>query len=159
MRINNIGLLPAKDSACSSQHCPPPNTSILTTCPVSFINIAISGFEVTSVVLGALPLVISALELYAEGVGTAKRYLRYKTELESLILHIDTERAIFVNTIEQLLTGIMKLSDVVKNGGDRIWQELSVDSKLENRLRGAYEIYIDNAKGMEVALEKIMDKL
>ena len=66
-----------------------------------------SGFEVAGVVLGSLPLIISALEHYAEGIATAKRFWRYKTELRSLILQVNTERGIFINTLEQLLTGIM----------------------------------------------------
>jgi hypothetical protein len=119
-----------------------------------------SGLEVAGVVLGALPLVISALEHYREGVNTTKRYWRYKKEVDSLILQVKTERGIFINTLEQLLTGIVKTEHMAgftsEPGGDA-WRV--VGKLLENRLRGAYEIYLDNVRGMETSLEQIMEKL
>jgi hypothetical protein len=119
-----------------------------------------SGLEVAGVVLGALPLVISALEHYGEGVNTAKRYWRYKAEVRSLILQVNTERGIFINTLEQLLTGIVKIEHMAEftsePGGDT-WRV--VGKLLENRLRGAYEIYLDNVRGMEASLKQMMEKL
>jgi hypothetical protein len=71
-----------------------------------------SGLEIAGVVLGALPLVISALEHYAEGVNTTRRYWRYKTELRSLILNVKTERSIFINTLGQLLAGVVSFEQI-----------------------------------------------
>jgi hypothetical protein len=121
-----------------------------------------SGLEVAGVVLGALPLVISALEHYANGVQTAKRYLRYKSELKSLILQINTERGIFINTLEQLLGGLVRIehmTEFLSNPGKDAWQDAEVDSKLRGRLRGVYKIYLGNVQGMEQSLKSIMEKL
>jgi len=121
-----------------------------------------SGFEVAGVVLGSLPLIISALEHYAEGIATAKRFWRYKTELRSLILQVNTERGIFINTLEQLLTGIVRvdhMTDFLANPGGDAWRDLEVDSKLKERLRSAYGIYIDNVRGMELSLSHMKQKL
>lgn len=60
----------------------------------------ISGLEVAGVVLGALPLVVAALQCYAEGVTTARRFYRYQACLGSMIALIETERTIFLNTVE-----------------------------------------------------------
>jgi hypothetical protein len=119
-----------------------------------------SGLEVAGVVLGSLPLVISALEHYASGITTAKRFWRYKSEVRSLILQINTERRIFVNTIEQLLTGIVRneqMSECIT--GSQFWKCTDIELKLKNRLRGAYDIYVDNVRGMEASLQKMMEKL
>jgi hypothetical protein len=121
-----------------------------------------SGLEVAGIVLGALPLVISALEHYANGIQTAKRYWRYKSELRSLILQIDTERGIFINTLEQLLGGIVRIEHMagfLSNPGGDEWKNADVDSKLKDRLRGVYEIYVGNVQGMERSLKVIMAKL
>ncbi|XPS80471.1 hypothetical protein M3J07_012448 [Ascochyta lentis] len=121
-----------------------------------------SGLEIAGVVLGALPLIISALEHYAEGINTTKRYWKYKAELRALILQIKTERGIFVNTLEQLLTGIVRIEQManfVASAGGQLWQEAHFDSKLRNRLKGSYEIYVENMKGIEMALRKMMKKL
>lgn len=119
-----------------------------------------SGFEVAGIVLGSLPLIIAALEHYAEGVATAKRFWKYKSELRSLVLQINTERGIYINTLEQLLTGIVRvehMADFLSNTGT--WRDSDVEPKLKDRLRGAYAIYMDNVKGMEVVLETMMEKL
>jgi hypothetical protein len=121
-----------------------------------------SGLEVAGVVLGALPLVISALEHYANGINTAKRFWRYKSEVRSLILQVNTERGIFVNTLEQLLVGIVRIehmSDLLTSPGGAAWCQTGIDVKLKERLRGAYEIYVDNVRGMEQSLERMMEKL
>lgn len=121
-----------------------------------------SGFEIAGVVLGSLPLIISAMEHYADGIATAKRFWRYKSEMRSLILQINTERGIFINTLEQLLTGIVRvehMADFLTNPGEGVWQDAEVESKLKGRLRSAYQIYIDNVRGMEVSLKKMMEKL
>ena len=121
-----------------------------------------SGLEVASIVIGTLPLVISALEHYAKGVNTAKRYWRFKTELRSLILQISTERGIFVNTLEQLLTGIVRtehMAELISDSQSDTWRTSDVDKKLRDRLRDAYDIYLDNMKGMEASLKMIGEKL
>jgi hypothetical protein len=121
-----------------------------------------SGLEVAGVVLGALPLVISALEHYANGVQTAKRFFRYKSELEVLILKIGTERCMFTNTLEQLLGGIVRIehmSELLSNPGGDAWKNAEVESKLKDRLRNVYKIYLGNVRGMERSLRSIMEKL
>lgn len=121
-----------------------------------------SGLEVAGVVLGSLPLVISALEHYAAGVATAKRYFRYKSELRSLVLQMNTERSIFINTMEQLLTGIVRIehmSEFVSNIGSAVWKEQGIDELLRKRLGNAHDAYMGNVKGMESSLNTMMKKL
>jgi hypothetical protein len=119
-----------------------------------------SGLEVAGVVSGSLPLVILALEHYANGINTAKRFWRYKSEVRSLILQINTERGIFINTIEQLLTGIVRVEQMNEFiSGGSFWKEAGIELQLKNRLRGAYEIYVANVRGMEASLLKMREKL
>jgi hypothetical protein len=121
-----------------------------------------SGLEVAGVVLGALPLVISALEHYVDGIQTAKRYFRYKSELRSLILQINTERGMFINTLEQLLGGIVRIEHMagfLSSPGGEAWKDASVDARLRDRLRGAYQVYLDNVTGMERSMTVMMEKL
>ncbi|KAH7380245.1 hypothetical protein DE146DRAFT_289547 [Phaeosphaeria sp. MPI-PUGE-AT-0046c] len=121
-----------------------------------------SGLEVAGVVLGSLPLIISAFEHYASGVHTAKRYWRYKSELRSLLLQIQTERGIFINTLEQLLGGVVRIehmTEFLSNPEGDAWKNADVDLKLKERLRGAYDIYLGNVSGMNRSLEAMMVKL
>lgn len=47
-----------------------------------------SGFEVAGVVLGSIPIVVSALQFYIKGLGTMGRWRRFTLELESLVLKL-----------------------------------------------------------------------
>jgi hypothetical protein len=119
-----------------------------------------SGLEIAGVVLGALPLVISALEHYGKVINMAGRYWRYKTKVRSLILQVNTERGIFINTLEQLLTGIVKnehMAEFISEPGGDAW--VAVGELLEVRLGSAYGIYLDNVKGMEASLKQMTEKL
>lgn len=121
-----------------------------------------SGLEVAGVVLGALPLVISALEHYSQGINTAERYWRYKTEFGSLTLQIKTEHHIFLNTLEQLLTGIVRIehmAQLVEDPASNAWRDPELDGMLKGRLRSAYDVYLDNVRVMEAALRTMMEKL
>ena len=89
------------------------------------------------VVLGSLPLVISAMEHYAEGIATAKRFWRYKSEMRSLILQINTERGIFINTLEQLLVGIIRverMADFLAKPCGDLWRESEASRPTEERI-------------------------
>lgn len=121
-----------------------------------------SGLEVAGVVLGALPLVISALEHYAEGVSTARRYFRYKAELRSLTLSVNTERSIFVNTLEQLLTGIVHVEQMdllLSDPSGQLWRAKDSELRLQERLGSTYDTYFENVKGMDAALQAMMLKM
>jgi hypothetical protein len=121
-----------------------------------------SGFEIAGVVLGSMPLIISALEFYYKGIVTAKRFWRYKKEFRVLIDQIDTERGIFINTLEQLLTGVVRvehMSDFLSNPVGEVWRDASIEAKLKDRLRAAYQIYMKNINGMEMRSKEMREKL
>jgi hypothetical protein len=121
-----------------------------------------SGLEVAGVALGALPLIISALEHYANGINTAKRFWGYESGVRSLLSQINTGRGIFLNTLEQVLTGIVRIdqmAEFIASAGGEAWQEAGIEQKLKERLRDAYEIYLENIKGIEEVLRTIMERL
>ncbi|QVM06016.1 hypothetical protein D8B26_000726 [Coccidioides posadasii str. Silveira] len=50
-----------------------------------------SGIEVAGLVLGAIPILVSALEAFIKGVSTIKKWMRYKTELKNLLRALITD--------------------------------------------------------------------
>src|SRR6266566_2075975 len=105
-----------------------------------------SGFEIVGVILGAFPVIISALEHYAQGVSTVKRFLRYKSELKNLLRQIVAENAIFINSCEALLTGIVRVDQMtpfLENPGGKLWHDPEIEKQLKKRLKGAYEGFSD----------------
>lgn len=121
-----------------------------------------SGLEIAGVVLATFPLVISAMEHYSQGITTAKRYWRYKQEMRTLITRIKTERHIFLNTCELLLTGIVpveRMDDFLNSPAGQTWSELQVKQRLQERLQGAYETCVEHVLELDRLIKKIMKKL
>ncbi|KAJ4362737.1 hypothetical protein N0V95_001339 [Ascochyta clinopodiicola] len=117
-----------------------------------------SGLEVAGIVLAALPLIISALEHYTDGIKGVKRYYRYRTDLQSLIDAVKTQKVIFGDTLEQLLTGIVR-NDKMATFMENPAAQSEVDLRLRKRLKGGYDAYFANVREMETALAKMMAKL
>jgi hypothetical protein len=62
-----------------------------------------SGFEVVGVILGVLPLVISGLEDYSDGVDTLTQMLKYKAVVDDLLTTFLMLQAIYHNSCRALL--------------------------------------------------------
>jgi hypothetical protein len=121
-----------------------------------------SGIEVAGIVLAAMPLVISGLEHYGQGVCTMKRLWKFKRELQSLVRQLTTEQGIFMNTCEALLTGLVPLdsaSQFLQSPGGQLWQDPEMEAKLVDRLRGSYAGYVETVSSMCEALEEFKRRL
>jgi hypothetical protein len=121
-----------------------------------------SGFEVTGVVLGSIPLVISALEHYAQGVSSIKRMIKYRWELKELIIALQTQYGIYRNTCEQLLDGLVSapmLEELVKDSDSPLWQDPSLNEKLRERLNTSYDNYLMLLKSLDATIEEFKRRL
>jgi hypothetical protein len=118
--------------------------------------------EVTGLILGVIPLVISALEHYGDGMRTIRRLWKYKWELKSLILELQTENIIFRNICEMMLDGLIEsasLERLLKTPGGVCWKDPSLQSQLERRLDLAYPVYLDRVLAMEEAVKDFKARL
>ncbi|OCL04530.1 hypothetical protein AOQ84DRAFT_380493 [Glonium stellatum] len=121
-----------------------------------------SGFEAVGIVLGSLPLIISALEHYRDGVRTIQIWRRYDRELKSLIRNLDTERAKFQNICETLLVGLVPSSRVEKmidNPFGPLWQDTEISEKLRVRLWSSFKAFEATVIDMKEAIKEIKQKL
>ncbi|KAL8791112.1 MAG: hypothetical protein Q9195_006056 [Heterodermia aff. obscurata] len=121
-----------------------------------------SGIEVTGIVLGAIPLLISALEHYAEGLHLIRRWLRYKRELKSLIRLLRAEHSRFLGTCERVLYGLVTVPErrlLIDQPGSSHWKDLALDQKLRQRLQHAYTPYMESIDDMTEAIEDLRDRL
>lgn len=121
-----------------------------------------SGFEIAGVVLGSIPLIISGLEHYAEGIKTVQRWRQYVREIQSLRRILGNEKAIFQNTLEELLDGIAeptKIGLLLEDPTAVEWSESALDRKIRKRLHRSYESYMLTARSMVQALDQIRERL
>ncbi|KAF5525098.1 hypothetical protein CGCA056_v002794 [Colletotrichum aenigma] len=121
-----------------------------------------SGFEVAGVVLGTIPLVISALEHYKQGISTIRTWRNYNRELRILILSLETERVRFQDVCEKLLVGLVspcQIESMVEDPFGPAWQEDVIQAKIKARLWRSFSIFEDVVKDMEEATKEMMKKL
>lgn len=118
--------------------------------------------EAASFILAALPLIISGLEHYAEGVETIAKWWSYKRELKSLVRVLDAEHARFIGTCEKILDGLVspiELRGLLAAPGGPLWKDGNLDRKLKMRLQQAYSPYLRSVADMVDAVRILEAKL
>ncbi|KAF2144987.1 uncharacterized protein K452DRAFT_316124 [Aplosporella prunicola CBS 121167] len=118
-----------------------------------------SGVEVAGLVLGALPLIIEAIKIYADGVSTVERYLRYEEPLLDLYWALETEYIMYQNTCEQLLDGIVdsntEMAMLLQDPGGPAWKKQELECMVKHRLSRSYPSYERAMYKMELAVDGI----
>jgi len=118
--------------------------------------------EVAGFILAALPLVISGLEHYAEGVATISRWWSYRRELKSLVRVLDAEYARFLGTCEKIFDGLVaseQLKNLLHQPGGPMWRDPSLNKKLQLRLQRSYSPYLRSVEHMANAVKELETKL
>lgn len=122
----------------------------------------VTGVETAGLILGSLPLIISALEHYAEGISTIEKWWRYKRELASLKRILGAEYDRFLNTLEELLAGLVPdatLADLLNCPGGVGWQSEDLSAKLQLRLRKSYNSYLNTINDLNEVISILKAKL
>ncbi|RKK07326.1 hypothetical protein BFJ68_g9339 [Fusarium oxysporum] len=121
-----------------------------------------SGFEVAGIVLGSIPIVVSALQCYMNGLGTLQNFRSYKRILRSLILTLKTEHVNLQNICEKLLTGIApqtRIEEMIRDPFGDLWREEEIFNKLRLRLWSSLQVFDDRVQDMREAIEEMIEKL
>ncbi|WKT46771.1 hypothetical protein QSH57_011645 [Fusarium oxysporum f. sp. vasinfectum] len=121
-----------------------------------------SGFEVAGIVLGSIPIVVSALQCYMNGLGTLQNFRSCKRILKSLILTLKTEHVNLQNICEKLLIGIApqtQIEEMIRDPFGDLWREEEIFNRLRLRLWSSLQVFDDRVQDMREAIEEMMEKL
>lgn len=121
-----------------------------------------SGVEVAGLVLGALPLILAGLQFYGEGIAVTKRYWKYREEVNSLLDDLKAESAVYQNSIETLLLGVIDARDVTEflaNPGGELWKAPDFERKLRKRLGASYDPYLSTILKLRTIAEAFKARL
>ncbi|KAI0474347.1 hypothetical protein F4859DRAFT_482758 [Xylaria cf. heliscus] len=121
-----------------------------------------SGFEVVGIALGAIPLLISALEHYERGIKTIQIVRRRAKVMHSLATALSTEQTILRNTCETLLGGIIEPKDIkplLAEPFGPLWQDPDTKALVEQRLDHTLKDFKALVHSMEEAVEEMRLKL
>lgn len=121
-----------------------------------------SGIEIIGVVLGAIPLVISGFEHYADGVRTIKVICGASREFKALSRKLGAEEVLYRNTLELLLSDCLDLqkhNELTREPDGVAWEDLEVKAALQGRLQEAYDSFIEHVRSVAEALDEIKGRL
>ena len=106
--------------------------------------IKMSGFKIAGLVLGALPLVISALEHYDSSLDPVKAFFQWRDILEKAIRELWVQHTSFEMTLRNLLvdlTSEAELDELLSQPESPLWQSPTLNRDLRDRLGAAYDVY------------------
>ncbi|OTA01363.1 hypothetical protein A9Z42_0016860 [Trichoderma parareesei] len=98
-----------------------------------------SGFEVAGVVLGVIPLAISALEHYKAGKGTVATFMKFHGQLDTLIYRLKLQRTFFYLHILELLRSagvreVVSRSDISEEECIKLLQNVKNSDEIKEYL-------------------------
>jgi hypothetical protein len=118
-----------------------------------------SGFEVAGVVLGSLPLVISAVEAY---INFLKDWGKATSELRSIHRQLKTERTKLYNVCEQLLLDIVparNIEPMLQDPMGPLWQIKEANDKIRRVLWNSYSPFEATVAEVKDALDNLAQRL
>lgn len=102
----------------------------------------VTGVEAAGLVLGAIPLIISALENYENLAAPTKAFFHWKRTLRRLIRELYTIHTSYDQAVRLLLKPFADLTDQTKMMEDprhRLWREGDVADSLRDKLGSVYD--------------------
>ncbi|KAL3477293.1 hypothetical protein BJX99DRAFT_257548 [Aspergillus californicus] len=124
-----------------------------------------TGIEATGLILALLPLLVNQLDNYVQGLETLKGFTakRYRMELDTYAGNLGAQQSIFLNTLEQALTGVIDDEDEIREwmrcpDADN-WKQTAVHDMLQERLGRSFEPFVKTTIALSRLLEDIANKL
>ena len=108
-----------------------------------------SGFEVVGVVLGVLPLIISAIEHYNDIVDPIVTFRKYSRELQTFMTELNVQRDIFQNECIWILSRFIdghELQDMLKSPTHHLRSGLKQDVELQQKVSNSIGAHASQLK-------------
>lgn len=121
-----------------------------------------SGIEVAGLVLGAIPLLIAALEHHESGLDRIKAFWNWGDELSKFRRTLGLLLVSYDLTLRVLLAPMItdaRLEEMLANPSGDLWKSEDVCRQLQCRLDVAYTPYLDIISEIERIIIEISSKL
>ncbi|KAI1362082.1 hypothetical protein F5Y08DRAFT_341997 [Xylaria arbuscula] len=123
-----------------------------------------SGFEIAGVVLGAIPLVISALEHYKAGKGVAATFFKWRDQLDTLICRLKLQQCLLYFNLIELLRDAGVEDAIEEDLTEERCRQILEESKNEEAVRAylgvvPYSMFLEILKRYETCLTVLARKL
>ena len=119
-----------------------------------------AGIEIAGIALAVFPIVVHSIGTYAEGIETIKKLRRQRRELESYARVLKTQKVYYLDTLEELLDGIVDLealSGMLQDSDSTAWRASDYEQRLRDRLGRSYHPFVESCSQLCESL-KILEK-
>lgn len=83
--------------------------------------------------------------------------------IRDLVCELGTQRLLFRNTLERLLSGLVsndvQLALLLDNPRGLEWRDNKLDHKLKLRLHDSFGVYMESVEGMETHMTNLKDQI
>ncbi|KAF5570496.1 hypothetical protein FPHYL_1172 [Fusarium phyllophilum] len=121
-----------------------------------------SGFEIAGIVLGSIPLLISAIEHYSDSLDRATAFFKWKDGLNSALREFWYQHSSFELTLRNILKDVASPSEIEEMIGDphhELWKSRDLSQALQEMLKFAYRPYISTIKDMHACMRRLASHL
>ncbi|OCL09405.1 hypothetical protein AOQ84DRAFT_438997 [Glonium stellatum] len=117
---------------------------------------------IAGLVLGAIPLLISALEHYDRGLDPLKAFFQWKGKLSESLRELWHEHTLYTLTLRLLLKDITtpaQSDEMMTDPRSELWTSGKVVENIQAKLGFAYEAYFNVVKEMEDSMKMLSKHL
>ncbi|OCL11415.1 hypothetical protein AOQ84DRAFT_423587 [Glonium stellatum] len=122
-----------------------------------------SGFEIAGAVLGALPILISALEHYREAAKVFDTWWKIRSEYHKCITKMTGHHICYTNSIKQLILPLKaddgEISRLMAEPNGDAWKDPQIAQQLEARLQGSYKLFLEIMQQMNGVIVELGKEL
>lgn len=122
-----------------------------------------SGIEIAGLLLGAFPLLISALEHYRQSAEVLEDWWQIKKEYKKCKNEIKLQELAFGNNLERLLLPLLvdddEIAALIAEPGGMKWKDVALEDKLKSLLPKSYELFLDTIYDIRSTVDDLGEEL
>ncbi len=122
-----------------------------------------SGLEIAGVVLGAFPILLSALEGYRKLARTAGLWFNIREEHQKCKNEVNAQRVAFTVNLKRLLLPLdindTEMSRLLNAPGGEEWNDATITLKIQEHLRESYSVFMETAENMRNVAEELKEEM
>jgi hypothetical protein len=121
-----------------------------------------SGIEIVGLLLGAAPLLISAIEHYNDGLDPLKAFIQWKGKLSQALRDLWHQHNLYYMTLCILLkeiTTAAELHDMMTNPRSSLWKSGEIGQRIQTKLGVGYMGYLSTIEEIEDTMTTLSSHL
>ena len=122
-----------------------------------------SGIEIAGLLLGAFPLLVSALEHYRQSAEVLDDWWQIKKEYKKCKNEIKVQELAFEGSLERFLLPLVveddQIAALIAEPGGTKWKDPALEDKVKSRLPKSYELFIDTIYDIKSTVDDLKEEL